>query len=83
MGSKKTASKTFAPKATFTVETVKGQRVFTAVNKRAHSVCKRLGKRRKLTAKELKSTKGLGSYRMYQYVPKGTDKYAGLKAIKV
>ena len=65
-----------AKKATFTVETVKGKRVFTAVNKRAHYVAKRLGKRTKVSVTDLKRTKSMGSYKMYQWT-NGT-----LKAIK-
>lgn len=61
-------------KATFTVETVKGKRVFTAINKRAHNVAKRLGKRSKITLAEMRQTKGLGSYKMYQYTKEGTLK---------
>ncbi len=56
-----------ARKATFNVEIVKGKRVFTAVNRRAHIVCRKLGKRSKLTLAELKSTKGAGSYKFYFY----------------
>lgn len=41
-------------KATFTVEKTKGKRVFHAVNKRAHKLAKRVGKRSKLTSSELK-----------------------------
>lgn len=70
-------AKTFkGRKATFNVELVKGKRVFTAVNKRAHSVCKKLGKRSKLTVSQLKGTVGKGSYKFYFY-----DK-GQLKAIK-
>lgn len=47
-------------KATFTVEKVKGKRVFHAVNKRAHKLAKRVGKRSKLSAAELK--KALASW---------------------
>ena len=64
-------------KATFTVETVKGARVFTAVNKRAHTVCKKAGKGSKLTAKELKGLVGKGTYKFYSY-----DAEGNLKAIK-
>lgn len=67
-----------ARKATFTVETVKGERMFTAVNRRAHIVLKKLGKRTKASASLLKSAKGMGSYKFYQYTSDGT-----LKAIKL
>lgn len=63
-------------KATFTVETVKGKRVFTAVNRRAKIVCKKLGKRSKLTVAQLKSCVGKGSYKFYAYTE------TGLKPIK-
>lgn len=66
-----------ARKATFTVEGNGKDRVFTAVNKRAKTVAKKLGKRTKLTASELKSTQGKGTYKFYAY----TD--SGLKAIRV
>lgn len=66
-----------ARKATFTVETVKGERVFTAVNKRAHIVLKKLGKRTKASASLLKQAVGMGSYKLYQYGADGT-----LKAIR-
>jgi hypothetical protein len=65
---------TYKPrKATFTVEIVKGQRHFTAVNKRAKTVCKKLGKRTKttLTLQELRSTINKGSYKFFAYTPDG------------
>jgi len=65
-------------KATFTVETVKGERLFTAVNRRAHTVCRKAGKRSKLSAKELKALVGQGTYKFYAYGDKGE-----LKAIRV
>jgi len=58
-------------KATFTVETVKGARLFTAVNERAHIVCRKGGKRTKLTVKELKALVGAGTYKFYAYNDKG------------
>lgn len=64
-------------KATFTVETVKGARLFTAVNKRAHTVCKKAGKRTKLSVQELKALVGKGSYTFHAY-----DKEGVLKPIK-
>lgn len=54
-------------KATFTVEGVGKKRVFTAVNKRAHFVCKRAGKRSKLTYEQLKALKGSGTYTYWQW----------------
>jgi hypothetical protein len=63
-----------ARKATFTVETVKGVRQFTAVNKRAHTVCKKAGKRSKLSVKELKGLVGAGTYKFYFYDKDGTLK---------
>lgn len=58
-------------KATFTVETVKGARLFTAVNRRAHIVCRKAGKRSKLSVKELKGLVGKGTYKFYFYNDKG------------
>lgn len=58
-------------KATFTV-TGKGKaRVFTPVNRRAHIVAKKLGKRTKVTFADLKKTKNMGTYRIFAYTPKG------------
>lgn len=68
---------TITRKATFTVTGKGKERVFTAVNKRAKTVCKKLGKRTKVTASELKSSVGKGSYKFYAYQ---ADK--SLKAIK-
>lgn len=42
-------------KATFKVEKVKNQLVFTAVNKRAHKLARLMGKRTKLTSADLKT----------------------------
>lgn len=54
---------TFTPrKATFHVEGKGKERVFTAVNKRAHTVCKKAGKRTHVTYEQLKSLQGAGSY---------------------
>ena len=61
-------------KATFSVKLVKGQRQFTAVNKRAHNVTKKLGKRNRhatVTLAELKSTQGKGTYRFFAYTSTG------------
>lgn len=69
----------FQAKATFTVETVKGKRVFTAVNKRAGYVARQLGKRTKhakITLAELRSTEGKGSYVFYAYTKTGLKKIA-------
>ena len=63
-------------KATFVATTTKQGRVFAPVNKRAKTVVKKLGKRTKVTAAELKSSVGKGSYKFYAY----TD--AGLKPIR-
>lgn len=67
---------TISRKATFTVEVVKGKRVFTAVNKRAKFVCHKLGKRSKLTLDELRSTQGKGTYTFYAYTTQGLKKIA-------
>lgn len=65
-------------KATFTVTGKGKDRIFTAVNKRAHTVCKKAGKRTKVTVAELKKLKGTGSYKYFAYGEGGE-----LKAIKV
>jgi IS1 family transposase len=61
-------------KATFTVTGKGKERVFTAVNKRAHTVAKKLGKRTKVTAAELKTVVGKGTYKFYQYNDEGAVK---------
>lgn len=58
-------------KATFTTEGKGKSRIFTAVNKRAHTVCKKAGKRTKVTFEQLKALKGSGSYKYYEYVDGG------------
>ena len=68
----------FGRKATFSVEVIKGQRVFTAVNRRAKIVCSKNGKRTKLTLSQLKSSVNKGSYKFFAY---GADKKT-LKPIK-
>lgn len=60
-----------AKKATFTVTTTKQGRVFSAVNKRAHAVARKAGKRTKVTVAELKALKGTGTYKFYQYTDTG------------
>ena len=67
----------YTRKATFTVEGKGTSRVFTAVNKRAHTVAKKAGKRSKLTYAALKALKGTGSYTYHVY---GED--GALKAIR-
>lgn len=54
-------------KATFTVTGKGDKRVFTPVNRRAHIVAKKLGKRTRVTVAELRATKGKGSYKFYAY----------------
>lgn len=61
-------------KATFTVNIEKGKRVFAPVNKRAHTVAKKLGKRTRVTVAELKSSVGKGTYKFYAYNDKGVLK---------
>lgn len=66
-------------KATFLVSKDKnGHRIFTAVNKRAHTVAKKAGKRTKVTGADLKALKNTGTYKYYQYTTTGT-----LKAIQL
>ena len=67
-------------KATFSVKTVKGVKMFTAVNRRAKTVCVKNGKRTNLSASELKASVGKGSYSFWQYV--GVGKSATLQPIK-
>lgn len=70
---------TYSRKATFTVtKTKNGERVFSPVNKRARTVARKLGKRTRISAAELRSTKGKGSYTFYAYTDNGS-----LKAIRV
>lgn len=64
-------------KATFQVAGKGKDRVFTAVNKRAHTVCRKAGKRSKLTAGQLKAMVGKGTYKFYAYGSEGE-----LKAIR-
>lgn len=64
----------YTRKATFTVEGTGAKRIFTAVNKRAHTVCKKTGKRSKITVDELKELKGSGSYKYYHYTEDGSLK---------
>lgn len=66
-----------ARKATFTVTGNGKNRVFHAVNKRAHTVARKVGKRVNVTYAELKATKGKGSYKFYAYTGEGE-----LKAIR-
>lgn len=63
--------KEYHPKATFTVDGKGKERVFTAVNKKAKRVCVKLGKRTKVTAEQLKTTQGKGSYKFYAYTVDG------------
>lgn len=77
MGSATT--KAYKPKkATFLVTTKGNKRIFTAVNRRAHIVCKKAGKRTHVSAAELKALKNTGSYKYYQYTDQGK-----LKAIQL
>lgn len=63
---------TYKPrKATFTSEGKGADRIFTPVNKRAHTVVKKAGRRTKVTLEQLKALKGSGSYVYYVYTPKG------------
>lgn len=65
-------------KATFTVVGQGAKRVFTPVNRRAHIVAKKLGKRT-LTAGQMRSTKNKGSYQFFAY----NSGDGALKAIRV
>ena len=68
MGNKVTRK---ARKATFTVEGKGKERIFRAVNKRAHTVARKAGKRTKLTVAQLKELKGKGTYKFYAYNSEG------------
>lgn len=61
-------------KATFTVTGKGKDRVFTAVNKRAHTVAKKAGKRTKLALADLKAMKGKGTYTFHAYDTEGNLK---------
>ena len=61
-------------KATFTVEKVKGQRVFRAVNKRAHKWARKVGKRSKLTLDDMRNISDLGRVKLYAYDSTGALK---------
>lgn len=54
-------------KATFTVTKEKGNRVFRAVNKRAHKWAKKQGKRSVLTVADMKAIKATGRVKLYAY----------------
>lgn len=74
-------TKAYVPKprkATFTVEKVKGERIFHAVNKRAHKWAKKVGKRSRLTVADMKTIKATGKVKLYAYDDKGA-----LKAVKL
>lgn len=60
-----------ARKATFLVTGKGKERVFTAVNKRAHIVARKAGKRTKLTIAQLRELKGKGTYKFYAYNAEG------------
>lgn len=65
-------------KATFTVTGEGAKRIFTPVNRRAHIVARKAGKRTKVTVANLKALKGTGTYRYFAY-----DNEGNLKAIRV
>lgn len=63
-------------KATFKV--VKGEgknRVYRAVNKRAHTVVRKAGKRELITREQLLNFRNKGSYKFYQWNTDGTLSY--------
>lgn len=61
----------YQPKATFNVAKVNNQRFFTPVNKRARIVVRKAGKRKGLTASQLKAQVGKGSYKFFAYAVAG------------
>lgn len=71
MGSTTTTKQVQGRKATFLVTKVNNQRVFTPVNRRAHVVTRKAGKRTKVTVADLKKLQGSGSYRYYFYTADG------------
>lgn len=68
---------TISRKATFTVKGTGKNRVFTAINKRAHTVVRKAGKREHITYEALKALEGTGTYKYFHYTDDGS-----LKAIK-
>jgi hypothetical protein len=66
-----TTEQTYSRKATFRQQTVKGQKYFTPVNKRAQRVMRKLHKRTKVTPEQLAQAKGLGSYTFHVYTGNG------------
>ena len=75
-------SNVYKAKATFTIIKDKaGKRSFVAVNKRAKTVARKLGKRKYLSLDELKSSVGKGSYEFYAY-KNNTDYTGGLVKIR-
>lgn len=58
--------KVYLRKATFTSEVVKGERVFHAVNKRAHKWARKQGKRSRLTLAEMRAIKATGRVKLFE-----------------
>lgn len=70
---------TYKPrKATFVVNGVGKNRIFTPVNRRAKIVAKKVGKRTRVTVADIQRAKGLGTYKLCQYTSDGK-----LRAIRV
>lgn len=65
-------------KATFTVEKVKGQRIFRPVNKRAHKLALTVGKRTRITPEDIKAFKEAGIFKIAVY-----DKEGNLRTARV
>lgn len=61
-------SQEYHRKATFTMEVSKGEVIYHPVNKRAHTVAKKLGKRTRVPEELLKTAVGKGSYEFCTYV---------------
>lgn len=77
MGSGKTSTYVHKPRvASFTVKKVKGVRVFTPVNKRAHKLAHKCGKRTRVLVSDLKQFKGY--HKLMERTTAGT-----LKTIKL
>lgn len=73
---------TYSRKATFTKKTEGKETFYTPVNKRAHTVAKKAGKRSKVTLKNLQALKNSGSYTYWQYTDDGTLKRIRVVAAK-
>jgi hypothetical protein len=65
-------------KATFTVKTIKKERIFAPVNKRAHKWAHKVGKRTRLTVEDMQKIKASSKVTLHYYDAAGV-----LKPVKV